>query len=44
MVYIKGQCIGGIVTKISSDTIELRNSEFDHIVVRVASIDAAAMV
>ena len=43
MLYIKGQSIGGVVVKITDDLVELRNREYNRIVVRVDSIDAAAL-
>ena len=43
MLYVKGQSIGGTVVKIGADTIELRNREYSRIIVRIESIDAAAM-
>ena len=42
-VYLKGQTLGGVVTKISGDIVEMRNREFGRIVVRIDAIDAAAM-
>jgi vacuolar-type H+-ATPase subunit E/Vma4 len=42
-LYVKGQTIGGMVVKINADSVELRNREFSRIVVRLDSIDAAAM-
>jgi hypothetical protein len=43
MLYVKGQQIGGVVTKVSADSVELRSREFSRIVVRIDSIDAAAL-
>jgi hypothetical protein len=43
MLYIKGQTLPGIVTKILADTVELRSREYGRIVVRLDSIDAAAI-
>jgi len=43
MLYVKGQSIAGIVTKISSDMVEMRSREYSRIVVRIESIDAAAL-
>src|SRR5262249_2206477 len=43
MLYVKGQNIAGTVTKMAGDTVELRSREYSRIVVRVESIDAAAM-
>jgi len=42
-LYVKGQSIPGIVVKISGDLVELRSREFSRIVVKIDSIDAAAM-
>jgi hypothetical protein len=43
MLYVKGQTIPGAVVKVSDDTVELRSREYSRIVVRIESIDAAAM-
>lgn len=43
-LYVKGQNIGGAVTRINGDMVELRNREYGRIVVRIDAIDAAAMV
>lgn len=43
MLHVKGQTIAGIVVKIAADVIELRSREYSRIVVRIDSIDAAAM-
>ena len=43
MIYVKGQSIPGIVTKINADTVELRSREYSRIVVKLESIDAVAM-
>jgi len=43
MLYVKGQSIAGIVVKVGADTVELRSREYSRIVVRIDSIDAAAM-
>ena len=42
-LYVKGQAIPGIVVKIEESVVELRSREFSRIVVRIDSIDAAAM-
>jgi hypothetical protein len=42
-LYVKGQAIPGVVTKIDESVVELRSREFSRIVVRIESIDAAAM-
>ena len=43
MVYMKGQNIGGVVTKVEGDWVELRNREYGRILVRMESIDGLAM-
>lgn len=43
MVYVKGQAIAGLVTKIGSESVELRSREYSRIVIRLAAIDAVAM-
>jgi hypothetical protein len=43
MLYIKGQSIGGVVVKIDGEFAELRNREYSRIVVKIDSIDAAAL-
>ena len=42
-LYVRGQSIGGLVVKIAGDFVELRSREFSRIVVRLDSIDGAAM-
>src|SRR5690349_14683685 len=42
-LYVKGQAVPGVVTKIDSEFVELRSREYSRIVVRLASIDAAAL-
>jgi hypothetical protein len=42
-LYMKGQSLGGVVTKINGDIVEMRNREFSRIMVRIDAIDAAAM-
>jgi hypothetical protein len=42
-LYVRGQQIGGMVTKLSGDTVEMRSREYSRIVVRIESIDAAAL-
>lgn len=41
--YVRGQTISGIVVKVGSDTIEVRNQTFSRIIIRLDSIDAVAM-
>ena len=43
MVYVKGQAIGGAVTKIEGEFVELRSREYSRVVLRLASIDGVAM-
>jgi hypothetical protein len=43
MLYMKGQSLGGAVTKVTADMVELRNREYGRIVVRIDAIDAIAM-
>jgi hypothetical protein len=42
-LYVRGQAIPGIVVKVDADTVEMRSREYSRIVVRLDSIDAAAM-
>ena len=42
-LYVKGQSIGGGVVRIAGDFVELKSREFSRIVVRIDSIDAAAL-
>lgn len=43
MLWVRGQSIPGIVVKIDTETVELRSREYGRIVVRLDSLDAAAM-
>jgi hypothetical protein len=43
MLWVKGQSIPGIVVKIDAESVELRSREYGRIVVRLDSLDAAAM-
>ncbi len=43
MLYVKGQSLGGMVVKIDAETVELRSREYGRIVVKIESIDAAAL-
>ena len=43
MLYVKGHQIAGVVTKVSADSVELRSREYSRIVVRIDSVDAAAL-
>ena len=42
-LWVKGQAIGGAVTKIDAEWVELRSREYSRIVVKIDSIDGAAM-
>ena len=42
-LYLDGQTVGGAVTKVGPETVELRNQEFSKIVVRIEEIDAVAI-
>ena len=42
-LYVRGQAIPGVVTKINADSVELRSREYSKIVVKLESIDAAAL-
>lgn len=42
-LWVKGQTIGGQVTNLDADYVELRSREFSRIVVKIESIDGAAM-
>jgi hypothetical protein len=42
MVYVKGQAIGGRVTKLTADAVELSGREYSRIVVRKDAIDGVA--
>ena len=41
--YVKGQTISGIVVKISTDAVEIRNQTYSRIIIRLDSVDAVAM-
>ena len=43
MLWVKGQTIPGIVTKISDVTVEMRSREYSRIVVKMDAVDAVAM-
>jgi hypothetical protein len=42
-LYVKGQPIVGLVVKISADSVEMKSREFSRIIVRMESIDGAAI-
>ena len=41
--YVKGQTISGIVVKISTEAVEIRNQTYSRIIIRLDSVDAVAM-
>jgi len=41
--YVRGQTISGIVVKIGTDAVEIRNQTHSRIIIRLDSIDAVAM-
>jgi hypothetical protein len=43
MVYLHGQTVGGLVTRITPNAIELRNQQYSRIVVMMDKIEAVAM-
>jgi len=43
MFYVKGQTIGGAVTKIGTDYVEVKNQTYSRIIIRFDSIDAVAI-
>lgn len=44
MIFIKGQTIGGLVTKvIGTEAIEIRSQMYSRAIVRIDSIDALAV-
>jgi hypothetical protein len=43
VLFVKGQSVPGVVTKILADTVELRSREYSRILMRLESIDGAAM-
>jgi hypothetical protein len=42
-LWVKGQAIAGAVTNIDTEWVELRSREYSRIVVKIESIDGAAM-
>jgi len=42
-LWVKGQAIGGAVTNMDGEWVELRSREYSRIVVKIESIDGAAM-
>lgn len=42
MLYVKGQAIGGRVTKVTAESVELTGREYTRIVVRKDAIDGVA--
>ena len=43
MLYIKGQTLPGLVTKLTAETVEMRSQQYSRIVVKLDSIDAVAL-
>lgn len=43
MFYVRGQTIGGAVTKIGPDYVEMKNQTYGRIVIKLDSIDAIAI-
>jgi len=43
MFYVKGQTIPGVVVKIGTDTVEVRNQTYGRVIIRLDSIDAVAI-
>jgi hypothetical protein len=43
MLYVKGQAIPGMVVKLDAESVEMRSREYSRIVVKIDSIDAAAL-
>ena len=42
--YVKGQSIGGAITKMGNGFVEVRSQAASRIVIRIDSIDAVAMI
>ncbi|MBL8175467.1 MAG: hypothetical protein JNK48_12405 [Bryobacterales bacterium] len=42
--YVKGQTIGGAVTKFANGFVELRSQQFSRVVIKLDSVDAVAMI
>lgn len=42
MFYVGGQQIGGLVTKVTDDTVEVKNQQYGRVVIRLDRIDAVA--
>ena len=43
MLYVKGQAIPGVVVNFSDVLVELKSCEYSRIMVKIDSIDAAAL-
>jgi hypothetical protein len=43
LLWLNGQTVSGIVVKVHEDFLELRSREYSRIVVRLSSINAAAI-
>ena len=44
MFYIKGQTIGGAVTKTGNGFVEVRSQQYSRVVIKLDSVDAVAMI
>lgn len=42
--YVKGQTIGGAVTKIGNGFVEVRSQQYSRVVIKLDSVDAVAMI
>lgn len=42
-LFVKGQTVAGVVLKIGTDAVEMRSQMYSKIVVKLESIDAAAL-
>lgn len=42
--YVKGQTIGGAVTKIGNGFVEVRSQQYSRVVIKLDSVDAVGMI
>ena len=42
--WVKGQTIGGAVTKIGNGFVEVRSQQYSRVVIKLDSVDAVAMI
>jgi hypothetical protein len=42
--YVKGQTIGGAVTKIGNGFVDVRSQQYSRVVIKLDSVDAVAMI